>query len=59
VKVLIVNHHEVQKWLSMSECMDVMAQTLKMLSRGNAVNPLRHTMWLPDNSGLIGGNHAI
>jgi hypothetical protein len=43
----------------MSECMDVMAETLRMLSRGNAVNPLRHAMWLPDKTGLIGGNHAI
>jgi ornithine cyclodeaminase len=34
--------------------MDVMAATLKMLSRGNAVNPLRRAMWLPDKSGLIG-----
>ena len=38
----------------MGECMDVMAETLKMLSRGNAVNPLRHAMWLPDKAGLIG-----
>ena len=38
----------------MGECMDVMAETLKMLSRGNAVNPLRHAMWLPDKSGVIG-----
>ena len=25
-----------------------------MLSRGRAVNPLRHAMWLPDKAGLIG-----
>jgi len=54
MQVLIVNHQEVHQWLSMSECMDVMAQTLRMLSRGNAVNPLRHAMWLPDKTGLIG-----
>jgi ornithine cyclodeaminase len=54
MQVLIVNHQEVQQWLPMGECMDVMAETLKMLSRGNAVNPLRHAMWLPDKSGLIG-----
>jgi ornithine cyclodeaminase/alanine dehydrogenase-like protein (mu-crystallin family) len=54
MQVLIVNHHEVNKWLPMSECMDVMAQTLIMLSRGRAVNPLRHAMWLPDKAGLIG-----
>jgi len=54
MQALIVNHQEVQRWLPMAECMDVMAETLKMLSRGNAVNPLRHAMWLPDKSGLIG-----
>ncbi len=54
MQVLIVNHQEVQQWLPMSECMEVMAETLKMLSRGDAVNPLRHAMWLPDTSGLIG-----
>jgi ornithine cyclodeaminase len=54
MKVLIVNHHEVQQWLSMSECIDTMAEVFKMLSQNNAVNPLRHLMWLPDKSGLIG-----
>lgn len=54
MQALIVNHQEVQQWLPMGECMDVMAETLKMLSRGNAVNPLRQAMWLPDKSGLIG-----
>jgi len=54
MQVLIVNHQEVKQWLPMSECMDVMVETLRTLSRGNAVNPLRHAMWLPDKSGLIG-----
>jgi ornithine cyclodeaminase/alanine dehydrogenase-like protein (mu-crystallin family) len=54
MQTLMVNHKEVEQWLPMGECMDVMAETLKMLSRGNAVNPLRHAMWLPDKSGLIG-----
>jgi len=54
MKVLIVNHQEVQQWLSMSECVEAMADVFKMLNRGNAVNPLRNLMWLPDKSGLIG-----
>jgi ornithine cyclodeaminase len=54
MQVLMVNHQEVKQWLPMDECMDVMAETLKILSRGKAVNPLRHAMWLPDKSGLIG-----
>ena len=54
MQALLVNHQEVQQWLPMGECMDVMAETLRMLSCGNAANPLRHAMWLPDKSGLIG-----
>jgi ornithine cyclodeaminase len=54
MKVLMVNHREVQQWLSMSECVDAMADVFKMLSRDNAINPLRNLMWLPDKSGLIG-----
>jgi ornithine cyclodeaminase len=54
MKVLVVNHQEVRQWLSMSECVDAMADVFKMLNRGNAVNPLRNLMWLPDKSGLIG-----
>ena len=54
MQVLIVNHQEIEQLLPMNECMDVMAETLKGLGRGNAVNPLRHAMWLPDKTGLIG-----
>ena len=54
MKVLIVNHNEVQQWLSMRECIDAMAEALKILCRNNANNPLRHLMWLPDKNGLIG-----
>jgi ornithine cyclodeaminase len=54
MKVLMVNHEEVRQWLSMGECVDVMADVFKMLNRGNAANPLRNIMWLPDKSGLIG-----
>jgi ornithine cyclodeaminase/alanine dehydrogenase-like protein (mu-crystallin family) len=54
MQVLIVNHQEVQQSLPMNECMDVMEDTLKMLSQGSTVNPLRQAMWLPDKSGLIG-----
>ena len=54
MKVLMVNQQEVQQWLSISECAEAMADIFKMLNRGNAVNPLRNIMWLPDKSGLIG-----
>jgi ornithine cyclodeaminase len=54
MQILVVNHREVQQWLTMRDCMDVMAETMKMLNRGNVANPLRTIMWLPDKSGLIG-----
>ena len=54
MKVLIVNHQEVQQWLPMSECVEAMADVFKILNCGDAVNPLRNLMWLPDKSGLIG-----
>ncbi len=54
MKVLMVSHQEVQKWLPMNECVDVMADVFKMLARGKAINPLRNIMWLPDKTGLIG-----
>jgi ornithine cyclodeaminase len=54
MKVLIVDHLSVQQNLPMAECIDVMAETLKMLGRQNAENPLRNIMWLPDKTGLLG-----
>lgn len=54
MQVLIANHREVKEFLPMNECIEVMAETLKMLGSRNAVNPLRHLMWLPDKRGLLG-----
>jgi ornithine cyclodeaminase len=38
----------------MTECIDLVAQGLEALARGDAYNPLRWAMWLPDKSGLLG-----
>jgi ornithine cyclodeaminase len=54
MKVLMVNHQEVQQFLTMGECVEAMAEVFKMLNRGNALNPLRSLMWLPDKTGVIG-----
>jgi len=54
MKVLMVNHQEVQQFLTMGECVEAMADAFKMLNRGNALNPLRNLMWLPDKTGVIG-----
>jgi ornithine cyclodeaminase len=38
----------------MEECVDVMASALRALSRGEAVQPVRSALRLPDGSGLLG-----
>lgn len=54
MRVLIINHAEVHELLPMDECIDVLAEAFRALSGGDAINPLRHVMWLPDRSGLLG-----
>ncbi len=54
MKVLIVNHKEVREFLPMTECIQVVEDALRALSQGNALNPLRSGLWLPDRSGLLG-----
>ncbi len=53
MQVLIVDHEQVEQWLPMDACMDVMEQAFIALSRGRAVNPLRQLMWLADKAGLL------
>ena len=52
--VLVINQDEVRRLLPMNECIDLMAEALRTLSLGNAVQPLRTATWLPDRSGLLG-----
>ena len=54
MKVLIVNSSEVQRLLPMDECIDVMADALSALARGEAIVPLRPILWLPDKTGALG-----
>ena len=53
METLIVPQALVAELLPMSECIDVMAQVLAGLARGEAVLPLRTMMWTPDRSGLL------
>ena len=53
MKVLIVSHEEVRQHLSMSDCMKAMEKALLMLNSGDAMNPLRSVVWLPNKSGLM------
>lgn len=54
MKVRIINQSEVGDLLPMSECIEVMSVTLQALARGDAVQPLRSAMRLPDKTGLLG-----
>jgi ornithine cyclodeaminase len=50
----MINKSEVRDLLPMRECIEVMSQTLQGLARGNAVQPLRSALRLPDKTGILG-----
>ena len=52
--MLILDRKEVERLLPMGECIEVMAQALSALARGEALQPLRQAHWLPDRRGLLG-----
>ncbi len=54
MKVLFLNEHEVHALLEMSATVALMRDTLCTLARGDAVQPLRSMVRLPDGSGLLG-----
>ncbi len=51
---LFLGRRDVEALLPMAECIEVMASTLAELSRGEALQPLRSALWLPDRRGLLG-----
>jgi ornithine cyclodeaminase len=54
MSVLIISQAEVRRLLSMSQCIDLMAETLTTLARGEGTNPLRWGMPLPESRGVLG-----
>jgi ornithine cyclodeaminase len=54
MQILVVNQSEVRQLLPMAECIEVMAEALKTLARGQAILPLRPVMWLPEKVGALG-----
>jgi len=54
VKVLIVNEALVHELLPMDVCIRLMRDALATFSRGEAVQPLRSLLRLPDGSGVLG-----
>ena len=51
--MLILNKPNVQRLLPMVACVPLMAEALAARARGNAVQPLRTMLRLPDGSGLM------
>jgi ornithine cyclodeaminase len=54
VKVLILSEHDVDELLVMEECIEVMAEALAALARGEVHNPLRQAIRAPGAPGLLG-----
>lgn len=50
---LVVSRAEVRRLLPMDVCIDLVADALATLSRGDAQNPLRRGMWLPERRGIL------
>ncbi len=53
MSALILNQHEIEELLPMDACMDVVADALRTLAKGQAKNPLRTGMPLP-GGGVLG-----
>jgi ornithine cyclodeaminase len=51
---LVLSQSEVRKLLPMKTCIGLMEQALATLSAGDAVNPLRQGIRLPDGLGILG-----
>jgi ornithine cyclodeaminase/alanine dehydrogenase-like protein (mu-crystallin family) len=54
LKVLFVNEALVHELLAMDRCIDLVRAALVTLSRGDAVQPLRTLLRLPEGSGVLG-----
>ena len=54
MSVRIVGAGDVARLLPMNEAIDVMEEVFRSLARGDAVQPLRSLMWIPDRRGLLG-----
>ena len=54
MSALVLSPAEVRRLLPMEECVERMTEALAVLGRGDAVNPLRWGLRLPDGSGILG-----
>src|SRR5690554_2719589 len=53
MEILVINGKQVRDLLPMHECMDAMEAALVALRKGEALNPLRTVIGLPDQSGYL------
>ena len=51
---LFINKERVASLLPMNECIEVMEKMFRSLANGEATQPLRSLMWLPEKNGLLG-----
>jgi ornithine cyclodeaminase len=51
--ILIINSRQVRQLLPMPACIDLMAEALQALARGEALNPLRSMLQLPNQRGIF------
>ncbi|HYO78177.1 MAG TPA: ornithine cyclodeaminase family protein, partial [Thermoanaerobaculia bacterium] len=54
MRVLVISEHEVETLLPMERCIELMAEALTALARGEAHNPLRQAIRAPGAPGLLG-----
>lgn len=52
--MLSLDRQKIESLLPPGECVEVMAEALSALARGDALQPLRQAHWLPDHRGLLG-----
>jgi ornithine cyclodeaminase len=54
MSTLILSQADIRHLLPMGKCIELMAAALETLSRGDAVNPLRNGIRLPNDLGILG-----
>jgi ornithine cyclodeaminase len=54
MKMLVLNSKEVEQLLPMNECIEVMAEALAALARGESLQPLRTALVPPKTGGVLG-----
>jgi len=54
IETLIITQEEVKRLLPMRQCIDAVRSALLELDAGEALQPLRPVMWLPEHVGALG-----